>query len=185
MAGHVKKFRKIHESDLKMIMNWRMRPDITRFMYTDPNPTIEDQRKWFKKISDEEDTFYWLFDVDGNAVGLVSLVNWDKDNSIIHTGGYIAEKEGRTLQNIIDMNMNLYDYIFNVLGVNKAEFEIMNNNMSQVQWMKRIGATHEGISRQAIKKNGEYFDLHLMSFLRDEWSAICEKNKYNKFEIES
>lgn len=184
MRDENKCFRKIRESDLETIMNWRMRPDITKFMYTDPKLTIEAQRRWFEKITNEDDTFYWLFEVDGAPVGLVSLVDWDKDNSIIHTGGYIAEKEGKTLQNIIDVNMNLYDYVFSVLNVNKAAFEIMNNNMSQVQWMKRIGATLEGVLRQAIRKNGEYFDLYLLSFLRDEWSLICKKNSYNKIEIE-
>lgn len=184
MKGQKKIFRKIKESDLETIMNWRMRPDITKFMYTDPKLTIEGQRKWYEKISNEEDTFYWLFDVDGKAVGLVSLVDWDKDNSIIHTGGYIAEKEGRTLQNIIDMNMNLYDFVFSELGVNKAAFEIMDNNLSQVQWMKRIGATQEGVSRQAINKKGKYYDLYLLSFLKQEWDSVLKRNKFNKVEIE-
>lgn len=180
----IDRFRKIKESDLETIMNWRMRPDITRFMYTDPKLTIEDQKKWFERISSDENSFYWIVEVDGKAVGLESLVDWDKKNSIIHTGGYVAEKEGKTLQDIVDLNMNLYDYVFCKLNVNKAAFEIMSNNMSQVQWMKRIGATQEGISRQAIKKNGEYYDLYLMSFLKEEWPNIQKKNRYNKIEIE-
>ncbi len=184
MSGQNKVFRKIRESDLEMIMNWRMRPNITKFMYTDPKLTIEDQKKWYEKITKKDDAFYWLFEVEGEPVGLVSLVDWDKVNSIIHTGGYIAEKKGRTLQNIIDMNMNLYDFVFTELGVNKAAFEIMENNMSQVQWMKRIGATIEGTLRQAIMKNGEYYDLYLLSFLKEEWETIRKKNSYNKIEIE-
>lgn len=184
MNKRLKKFRKIRESDLELIMNWRMRPDITKYMYHDLQLTIEDQKKWFRKISSEEDSFYWLIEIDGKAVGLVSLENWDKHNSIIHTGGYIAEKEGRSLQNIVDVNMNLYNYVFETLRINKAAFEIMDNNMSQVQWLKRIGAKVEGISRQAVKKNNQYFDLYLMSFLKEEWDSIIKKNKFNKFEIE-
>lgn len=184
MNGVYKRFRKIRESDLEMIMNWRMQPDITKFMYTDPQLTIEGQKKWFHKISKEEDTFYWIFEVDGKAVGLASLVDWDKHNSIIHTGGYIAEKDGRSLENIIDMNMNLYRYAFEVLKVNKAAFEIMDNNMSQVQWMKRMGAAVEGVLRQAVRKNGKYFDLYVMSFLCDEWDLVLEKNRFHRFDIE-
>ena len=184
MGVERKCFRRIKESDLEMIMNWRMRPEITKYMYTDPQLTIEDQRKWFEKISNEDNSFYWIFEVEEKAVGLVSFVDWDKDNSIIHTGGYIAEKEGRTLHNIIDMNMNIYNYIFSVLNINKAAFEIMSNNMSQVQWMKRIGATLEGVLRQAIKKNGAYYDLYLLSFLKEEWPSICSKTRFNNIEIE-
>ena len=179
-----RKFRKIREDDLEMIMNWRMRPDITKYMYTDPKLTIEEQRKWFQKISTEDDIFYWIFEDRGRAMGLVSLVDWDKENSIIHTGGYIAEKEGCSLQNIVNVNMNLYAYVFEVLEINKAAFEIMDNNKSQVQWMKRLGATQEGILRQAIKKKGIYYDLYLMCFLKEEWSTIISKNHFERIEIE-
>lgn len=184
MAEVNKRFRKIRESDLETIMDWRMRPYITEFMYTDPKLTIEDQKKWFEKILKEKDTFYWIYEVDGKAIGLSNITNWDKKNSIVHHGGYIAEKEGRTLKNIVDANMNLMDYIFFVLDVNKAASEIMSNNVSQVQWMKRFGMTVEGISRQAIKKHDKYYDLYLMSILKKEWENIRKKIKYNKFEIE-
>jgi len=178
------RFRKIREDDLETIMNWRMRPDITKFMYTDPKLTLEGQKKWFEKISSEEDTFYWLVEYNGKSCGLTSLVDWDKKNSIIHTGGYIADKAARSLQNIVDVNMNTYNFIFSVLGINKAAFEIMDNNTSLAQWMRRMGATQEGISRQAINKNGKYYDLYLMSFIKDEWEDIKKKNRYNRIEIE-
>ena len=41
--------RKIKEEDLQMIMEWRMRDDITKYMNSDPILTLDDQRKWLKK----------------------------------------------------------------------------------------------------------------------------------------
>ena len=40
--------REIREEDLELIMQWRMDPDITRYMNTDPKLTPEGQRKWFR-----------------------------------------------------------------------------------------------------------------------------------------
>lgn len=177
-------FRKINENDLETIMGWRMQPDITKYMYTDPQLTLEDQIRWYERISKETDSFYRIFEVDGEPIGLVNLVDWDRKNSIVRTGGYIAEKQGRSLQNIIDMNMSLYDFIFCELEINKAVFEIMDNNYSQVNWMKRIGATQEGISRQAIFKNGVYHDIYVLSFLKEEWEVIRNKIKFNKVMFE-
>ena len=37
--------RKIQEKDLEKLMQWRMRPDITKYMNTDPKLTIEGQKK--------------------------------------------------------------------------------------------------------------------------------------------
>ena len=178
------KLRKGREWDLKIIMRWRMSPDITQYMCTDPKLTIEGQKKWFEKIQSDYDSFYWIYEVDGQPVGLVSLVDWDKSNSIIHTGAYIAEKWARSLQNIIDMNMNLTAYPFEKLHINKVSIEIMHHNVGQLNWAKRIGYVPEGILRQAIKKNGQYYDLHLFSILRSEWENIRHKIHYNVLEIE-
>ncbi|RKX41786.1 MAG: UDP-4-amino-4,6-dideoxy-N-acetyl-beta-L-altrosamine N-acetyltransferase, partial [Thermotogae bacterium] len=52
--------KRITENDLELIMNWRMLPEVTKYMYTDPNLTMEDQIKWFKKISSDSTTSYWL-----------------------------------------------------------------------------------------------------------------------------
>ena len=50
--------RKIRESDLETIMNWRMDPEITRYMNTDPRLTLEGQKKWFAAVQDNPDVYY-------------------------------------------------------------------------------------------------------------------------------
>lgn len=37
--------RKVTEGDLEQIMRWRMDPEITRYMNTDPKLTLEGQKK--------------------------------------------------------------------------------------------------------------------------------------------
>lgn len=178
------RFRKIEKTDLEIIMDWRMRPDITRYMNTDPKLTIEKQRKWYEKICSEKDSFYWIVECDGNACGLASLVEWDKINSVIHTGVYIAEKKYRTLHNIVDMNMNLYAYAIEKIGVNRISIEILHHNVGQIKWAPRLGAKGEGILRQAIKKNNEYYDIYIFSILSNEWDGILSKVSFHRIEIE-
>ena len=97
--------RKIQEKDLEKLMQWRMRPDITKYMNTDPKLTIEGQKKWFERIVKDSELsveegrkgFYWLLEVDGVPTGFVSLVNIDPLNQRTHTGVYIAEKAKRSL----------------------------------------------------------------------------------------
>lgn len=43
--------RKVTEGDLEQIMRWRMDPEITRYMNTDPKLTLEGQKKWLPKCS--------------------------------------------------------------------------------------------------------------------------------------
>ncbi|MEE3392300.1 MAG: UDP-4-amino-4,6-dideoxy-N-acetyl-beta-L-altrosamine N-acetyltransferase [Lachnospiraceae bacterium] len=183
MSGN-KRFRKIREEDLPMIMDWRMRPNITKYMYTDPKLTLEGQKKWFEKISADSNSFYWIFEVDGAPMGVENLADWDRKNNSIHSGGYIAEASGRGLENVLDVNMNLFNYAFEVLKVNRLAAEIMDNNMSQLSWMKRFGFKEEGVGRQEIIKDGRTFDIYHLSILASEWPEVIKKVHFNRIEIE-
>ena len=50
--------RKVTEGDLEQIMRWRMDPEITRYMNTDPKLTLEGQKKWFAKVQQDPDVSY-------------------------------------------------------------------------------------------------------------------------------
>ena len=57
--------RKIRETDLEKIMRWRMDPEITRYMNTDPRLTLDGQKKWFAAVRENPDVRYWMILVDG------------------------------------------------------------------------------------------------------------------------
>jgi len=183
MINTTAKAREIKEEDLEMIMNWRMMPEVTKFMTTDPKLTMEGQKKWFQKIKSNKDEFYYVLEVDDIPVGIVSFVNWDKGAGIIHTGVYIAVKEKRSIKLTADLQMSLYDFAFETLNVNKVAFEILGNNPMIIKFNERLGAQREGILRQAIKKGNEYYDLYLLSVLKEEWPNVKSKTKYNKIEF--
>lgn len=176
--------RKVKEADLEQIMIWRMMPEITKYMNTDPKLTLEGQRKWFEKISSKDDEFYWIIEVEEEPVGLLSFVDWDKHNSIIHTGVYIAVKEKRSIVLTVNLQLSMYEFAFEKLGVNKVSMEILSNNRNIINLNERLGATREGILRQAIKKDETYYDLYLLSVLKEEWPHVKNKTKYNSIEFE-
>ena len=64
--------RKVTEGDLEQIMRWRMDPEITRYMNTDPKLTLEGQKKWFAKVQQDQDVSYWIIEIDGTAAGVIN-----------------------------------------------------------------------------------------------------------------
>ena len=52
--------RKIRETDLEKIMKWRMSPEVTKYMFTDPKLTMEKQVIWYNKIQNNEACQYWI-----------------------------------------------------------------------------------------------------------------------------
>ena len=47
--------RSIEQTDLENIMHWRMDPDITRYMNTNPRLTLEGQKAWLASIEASTD----------------------------------------------------------------------------------------------------------------------------------
>ena len=58
------KLIKLREEHLETVRRWRMMPEVTKYMYTDPQISSEDQRKWFEKISKDSSRIYWVISFD-------------------------------------------------------------------------------------------------------------------------
>ncbi|KLU65868.1 putative ribosomal N-acetyltransferase YdaF [Desulfosporosinus acididurans] len=177
-------WRKIQESDLEMIMNWRMRPDITRVMFTDPVLTLDGQREWFRRIQTDPTQKHWITMVHDKPVGIASLVGIDYQNLCCKSGGYIAERQDRDFGTVIAQETGLLTAAFDILKLNRIQAEVMSNNQRVAKMLVLNGYTQEGVLRKAVYKNGEYFDVIVCSMLKEEWAAGKTRFKYNKLEIE-
>ena len=184
--------RKIKESDLKMIMDWRMFPEITKYLNTNPKLTMEGQYKWFYKIKAEEEKsiengrkgFYWLLEVDEIPAGFVSLVNVDSTARKIETGVYIAVKEKRSMRLAIDIQWNLYDYAFEVLNMHKVCEEVFEANSAVNRILDMCGSKREGVLRDHICKEGQYYNVVVRGILKEEWMQKKKDLNYNVIEFE-
>ena len=172
--------RPIKEIELEMIMNWRMMPEITKFMYTDPKLTLEGQKKWFASLRARDDVIYFMIEVDDTPCGILNITNIDYTNKRCSWGYYIALKEKRSLPLALALEWNLYDYVFNVLGMNKLEGEIFSFNKGVLRIHQMCGSNIEGILKQHIFKNGKFFDVTVISILKETWLAIKDKFAYDK-----
>lgn len=186
------KCRKIREDDLPMLMEWRMMPEITKYMNTDPKLTLEGQKAWLERIREEEKKnieggrrgFYWILEVDQVPVGFVSLVNIDNVSKKLQTGVYVAVKKKKSLRLAIDIQWNLYDYAFEVLNMHKVCEEVFTENEAVNKILDLCGSKREGVLRDHICKNSCYHDVVIRGILKEEWSKKKENLNYNKFQFD-
>ena len=176
--------RPIQESDLEMIMKWRMMPEITKYMNTDPQLTLAGQKRWYDNICQSKQDFYWVVEVDGVASGIASLVNLDETAKRIHTGVYIAEKKKRSLQLTMELQWNLYEYAFEVLHMEKVCEEIFSENKAVIRILDMCGSKKEGVLRNHVLKNGIYHDVVVRGILKQEWNCLKENIVYTHFLFE-
>lgn len=176
--------RNIQEADLEKIMNWRMLPEVTKYMYTDPELTIEDQKRWYKRISLDKNCKYWIIQVNNIDIGLMCLTEIDEKNSRCGWAYYIADTSfrGKGLAGILECN--IYDYVFYELKLNKLWCEVLAFNEKVIYIHKKFGSEIEGVLRQHIYKNGQFYDVVIMAILKEKWDNIRKKYDYEKINIE-
>lgn len=175
--------REIKEDDLEMIMNWRMDPDITRYMNTDPKLTIEGQKQWLQSIRNSDKVQYWLIEQENIPVGVINLADIDWKSKTSSWGYYIGEKKQRTLKLAISLEMSLYDYVFDVLEFNELHNEVFSLNSGVVKLHLACGCNVEREIKNGVQKNGITYDITKLSITKNHWYQIRNGKKYERIDF--
>ena len=69
----------------------------------------------------------------------------------------------------------LLDYAFGMLGLERVELEVAQENARAIRCYERAGFRTEGVKRHAFMVDGQYSDLVVMSVLASEWRAAKAK----------
>ncbi len=178
------KLIRLREEHLAMVMDWRMRPYVTKYMNTDPQLTMEGQRKWFASLADDDTQIHWIIIVDEKPVGLLRVMEIDRNNNSCHWGYYVAEKEARSLKLAMWLEWNLYDYVFDVLNLHKLCDDTFTENAGVIQLHLHCGSKLDGVLRDQVYKNGTYHDVSACSILAPEWFEKRPSLTYDKFYFE-
>lgn len=176
-------FRPMTQEDSAQVMEWRMHPDITRYMNTDPKLTLETQIKWFNAKKQNPDNYLFIIEVDDLPVGVFTILDLDKVNSRCSSGLYIGVKEKRSLELAMRIEWNIYDFVFEQLGLNKTFAEIFSANKGLIRLKKMCGSEVEGVLKQHIYKNNQYHDITVMGMYAQKWEEIKKQYIYEKIEF--
>lgn len=172
--------RPVTEDDLEKIMRWRMDPDITRYMNTDPKLTLDGQKRWFAGISANTDVCYWIVEVDREAAGVINLTGLDRADGVLGWAYYIGEKRLRSMKLALSLEMSLYDYIFDVLDKNALTGDIFTLNKGVIQLHLLCGSEIIQEKKHHVHKGDVWYDVTFMQMTRDRWQQIRGTKKYEK-----
>jgi UDP-4-amino-4,6-dideoxy-N-acetyl-beta-L-altrosamine N-acetyltransferase len=180
------RLRKVLTDDLEMVMRWRMLPEVTQYMYSDPQLTLVDQTRWLERINSTGKDSAWIIELDQprTPVGLLSLSEMDTVHQRCAWAYYIADPAARGKGLAKPLECNVYDYVFERLGFNRLWCEVFSSNDRVVALHERFGSKVEGMLRQHIFKNGQFHDVVRMAVLKDEWLNKRKEIKYSTIEIE-
>lgn len=179
------KLKKIKEHDLEKIMHWRMLPEVTEYMYTDPELSMDMQKKWFERISNDHTCKYWTIIVDDDiAIGVVGITDIDLKNLRCNWNWYIGELEYRGKGIAQQVLCNICDYVFNQLKLNRLYSEVLAVNHRNIRAYEKCGYHVEGILKEHIIKNNKFYDVAVCGITSSMWNTIKGNYSYDKIYIE-
>jgi RimJ/RimL family protein N-acetyltransferase len=171
-----------HEKDPEVVSRWTHDAGFMRMMYTDPmRPLTPWQVKkkleeLEKSIEEERNLFHFRIRArnDDRLLGFAELcwITWTNATGMIRLGIGAAEDRhhgyGRETLNL------LLRYAFVELNLHRLTAVIPEYNLPALALFQSFGFIEEVRRRQALERDGRFWDLMYFGLLTDEWK---EKQK--------
>ena len=150
------KLKRLTENELELLMHWRMRPDISKYMMTEVDLDMDKQRKWFEKLQTTDTQIRWIIWIDNVPIGSIYLLDIDHKNKNAELGVFIAEKEYRSLKTLLYIHWNLFDYVFTKTDLHRLYGCIMEGNEGMIRFNIANGSQVEGTLKDHILKMEDF-----------------------------
>lgn len=175
---------KLNENHMDKVRNWRNSPEVSRYMYTDQYISEEEHVNWYIRIKDDPTKKYWIVEVDDVYVGVVNLYDINIQNKRCYWAYYLTDSSvrGKGIGKAIELNV--LNYAFEVLNLNKLCCEVFSFNDVVVKIHQKYGSKIEGIFKKHVYKNGQFLDIVCMGILKEEWIELKKQLEFQKIEIE-
>ena len=158
--------------DYEYFAIWETDPDVIRYLSYDEGRTYEDIVKegFLNNLDPSKMDLTIVSRTMERPIGRISISRIDRySDSLDITKMYIGEKSlwGQGVGR--EVMMELLEYCFTFLHMERVTLDFYTGNKRGSALYESLGFRHEGTARNAAKKDGRYYDLHIMSMLRSEF----------------
>ena len=166
--------RDVRFSDYEYFAEWEVDQEMTRYFSFDADRTYEDVvTEGFAFKEDKSVLDLTITDKSsGEPLGRIIITRIEPhykslDITKIYVGG---DMRGKGIGS--EVLVGLLKYLFEEQEMHRVTLDYYTENTRARDLYRRLGFVDEGVARDACTKDGKYFDLNLMSILRDEYLKI-------------
>lgn len=161
---------KVTYSDLRLLADWRNAKGIWEYNNQFVLLNMRKQKEWFGQINvnNSDRIMFMIHDKKNKTIGVCGLTHINRTDRNAQVAIILGEQKlhGRGLGS--ETLRLLVNYGFNRLKLHRISAEIFSYNIISMGLFKKLGFEHEVTLRDALWRNGRWYDIHLLSLLSNE-----------------
>ncbi len=161
------RLRPIGEADLAQILEWRNSPEVRVFMYTSREISQAEHGAWFERLQHDASRRTWIFEADGEPMGVVNLTRIDAASGEAHWGFYV--RPGAPKGSGIRLGRLALAEAFGQLGLTRLIGEVLASNEASLRFHRKLGFEQESILEEHHHDGDTAHDVHVFSLTRAAW----------------
>ncbi len=158
-------------ADCEQFYKWELTPEVTKFFSIHDGQTYDEVVKGFVlNDADPEKEQYTITDEDGKLLGRIYLNGISRRlDSLEVYRIYIGDPEERNKGYGREGLKWVLDRAFKEDTFHRVYLDYYTGNDPACHLYESMGFQHEGCARDACKKMGKYYDVNIMSILREDY----------------
>ena len=169
----------LKEEHLEMVRTWRQSEEVSKYMYTSPSLSIEQQLEWFRRVEQDNSKEHYIIQHNGKDLGLASITEINFTFKKCQWAFYLGDTSIRGQGIGAKVEFNIIKRVFDNLKLNRLECEVFVFNDKVIKMHEKFGFRREGYFREYIYKDGKFLDVVALALLKNDWKRI-EENLFNK-----
>ncbi|GEN45529.1 GNAT family N-acetyltransferase [Alkalibacillus haloalkaliphilus] len=166
--------RELQKEDMVSVHQSTLDADIRYLTGTTRHFTLEQLYNHFERIKDDDTRYDFAIclSADEQIIGDLAILDIEKVHQkagfriALHKPEYFGKGFGTQAVKLA------LQYAFETLKLNRLQLEVYSHNPRAIQTYEKVGFTQEGILRQAIYYDGEYYDEIVMGMLKEEYDLL-------------
>lgn len=176
LKGRRVNLRLLTEDDVSTMIHWVNDQEVTQFVTMTYPMTIEQEIEYVKSHTGRTDKVVFGIETkEGVYIGNMGIDKIDQTHRTAITGAIIGNKEYWGKGYGSEAKMLLLSYAFNTLNLRKICSSAIAFNERSINYQKKTGAVVEGVRKDQLYKNGQYYDEVLLAVFKENWLPVWDK----------
>lgn len=170
-----------------IVRDIRNQDEVRKFMYTEHLISKEEHLRYLEKLKNDNHQIVFVVISNETPIGVVSVNGIDNLHKKTDWAFYLDKDTRGGLGACLEYCF--IDFIFNKLGMEKLNCEVIEVNEAVVKMHKKFGFIEEGFRRENIIKNNTRMGVYFLGLTKTDWEKSRQdiydkyKNVLEKFKL--